>query len=93
MTGRSDLSKRCLIYYKWLTSGVLLVAGFFLIMEHFVRFGGFDIEVLGHEWYGLAMIIVGILLSLKWKQLPSLMKAIRERNWKAILDEGERKDE
>ena len=93
MTGRSDLSKGCLKYYKWLASGVLLVVGFFLIMEHFVRYGGFDIEVLGHEWYGLGLIILAMLLSLKWKQLPALIKAIRERNWRAILDEGERGNE
>jgi len=92
MTGRSDLSKECLKYYKWLVSGVLLVAGFFLIMEHFVRFGGFDIELAGHEWYGLGLIILAMLLSLKWKQLPALVKAIKERNWKAILDEGERRE-
>ncbi|MCW3140613.1 MAG: hypothetical protein N2V72_00310 [Methanophagales archaeon] len=93
MTGRSDLSKGCLKYYRWLTSGVLLVSGFFLIVEHFVRFGGFDIELAGHEWYGLGLIILAMLLSLKWKQLPALLRAIRERDLRAILDEGERGDE
>jgi len=93
MTGRSDLSKECLKYYRWLTSGVLLVSGFFLVVEHFVRYGGFDIEILGHEWYGLGLIILAMLLSLKWKQLPALLRAIRERDLRAILDEGERGDE
>ncbi len=91
MTGKSDFSPFCLSYYRWLISGVLLVGGFFLIFEHFARFGGFDIELAGHEWYGLAMVISAFLLSIKWHQLAALKKAIRERNWKAILDEGERK--
>jgi len=93
MTGKSNFSPSCLSYYRWLISGVLLVGGFFLIFEHFARFGGFDVEVLGHEWYGLVLIILGMLLSLKWKQLPAVIKAIRQRNWHAVLDEGERKDE
>jgi len=34
---------------------------------------------------------VGFLIAIKWNQLSGLMKAIRERNWKSVLDEGERK--
>ncbi|MHC1583139.1 MAG: hypothetical protein ACXQTM_00645 [Methanosarcinales archaeon] len=91
MTGKSDFSRSCLRYYRWLTSGVLIMSGSFLIMEHLARFGGFDIEVVGHEWYGLALIVLGILLSLKWRQLPALKEAIKRRDWKAVLDEGERR--
>ena len=90
MTGKSDLSKGCVKYYKWLVSGVLMVAGNFLIFEHFIRYGGFDIELLGHEWYGLGLVLIGMLLSLKWGQLKGLYRAIRERNIRKILDEGER---
>jgi len=90
MTGRSDFSRPCLRYYRWLVSGVLIVSGSFLIMEHLTRFGGFDAEVIGHEWYGLGLIVLGILLSLKWRQLPALIEAIKRRDWKAALDEGER---
>lgn len=91
MTGKSDFSRSCLRYYRWLVSGVLLSSGFFLMMEHYIRFGGFDIEVIGHEWYGLGLIVLGILLSLKWRQLPTLMEAIKRRDWKTVLDEGERR--
>jgi len=90
MTGRSDFAKPCFQYYRWLVSGALLAVGNFLLWEHFIRFQGFDIELLGHEYYGLALILLGFLLALKWNQLTSLRKAIRERNWKAILDEGDR---
>ena len=93
MTGKGDFSPSCLSYYRSLISGVLLVSGVFLIFEHLVRFGGFDIELIGHEWYGLVLIILGMLLSLKWKQLPSVVKAIKRHDSHAVLDEGERKDE
>jgi len=90
MTGKSDLSPGCRKYYKWLVSGTLLTAGNFLIFEHFIRYGGFDIELLGHEWYGLGLVLIGMLLSVKWGQLKGLYRAIRERNIRKILDEGER---
>ena len=90
MTGKSDLSKECVRYYKWLISGGLIATGNFLIFEHLCRFGGFDIELMGHEWYGLIMITAGMLLSLKWRQLKGVIKAIKERDIRKILDEGER---
>ena len=90
MTGKSDLSPNCLRHYKWLISGSLITVGNFLLYEHLFRYGGFDLELLGHEWYGLAMIALGTALSIKWKQYKSLLKAIKNRNIRAILDEGER---
>ena len=90
MTGKSDTSPACMTYYKKLISGLLIVGGGFLLLEHLFHFGGFDIELLGHEYYGIALIIAGFLLSMKWKQLPGLMNAIRDRNLHKILDEGER---
>ena len=90
MTGKSDTSPICMKYYKKLGSGLLIVGGGFLLLEHLFSFGGFDLELLGHEWYGFAMIGAGIALSLKWSQLKGLKKAIRERNWRKIVDEGER---
>ena len=90
MTGKSDLSPRCVKYYKWLVSGTLLTVGNFLIFEHFIRYGGFDIELLGHEWYGLGLVLIAMLLSIKWGQLKGLIKAIKEKNIRKILDEGER---
>ena len=88
MTGYSHNWK----YNKKLLSGALLVGGSFLLLEHLFTHGGFDIELLiGHEVYGLLLIGAGFLISLKWEQLPSFIKAIKNRDWKAILDEGERK--
>ena len=91
MTGKSDISPICMKYYKKLTAGLLIVGGSFLMLEHLFRFGGFDIELLGHEYYGLILIGSGFLLALKWKQLDGLKRTIKERNIHAILDEGERK--
>lgn len=90
MTGISNTSPVCMNYYKKIVSGLLIVGGGFLILEHLFNFGGFDIELLGHEWYGLALILSGLLLSMKWKQLPGLLIAIKTRNFRKILDEGER---
>jgi len=91
MTGRSDLSSECLRYYKKLLSGLLIIGGCFLLIEHLFTFGGFDIELLGHEYYGISMVILGFLLMLKWRQLKDIVKAIKRRDVKGILDEGERK--
>lgn len=98
MTGKSLLWKvngeeraGMLRYYKKLVSGLLIIGGGFLILEHLFSFSGFDLELLGHEWYGLIMIIIALLLSMKWKQLPALLKAIKEKDIWKILDEGERR--
>ena len=90
MTGRSDLSKECLRYYKKLISGLLIIGGCFLLLEHLFTFEGFDIELLGHEYYGIGMVILGFLLMVKWKQLKDTIKAIKRRDVKEIIDEGER---
>ena len=91
MSGKSDLSPMCMKYYKKLTAGLFIVGGGFLMLEHLFRFGGFDVELLGHEYYGLILIGSGFLLALKWGQLEGLKKAIKDRDIRAILDEGERK--
>jgi len=90
MSGKSDFSKRCLKYYRVLITGAFFTAGNFLLYEHLFRYGGFDIELLGHEWYGLMLILIGTGLSIKWGQLKGVVKAIKNRNIKAILDQGER---
>ena len=86
MTGYSWDKK----YWKKMISGVLILSGGFLILEHLFNFGGFDIEILGHEYLGIFLIGIAFLLSMKWKQLPAVIQAIKDRNWKKILDEGER---
>ena len=90
MTGKSDFSPMCMDYYKKLGGGLLIVGGVFLVLEHLFVFGGFDFEVLGHEWYGLAMIVAGIAMNMKWGQIPKLILAIKSRNLRKIFDEGER---
>ncbi len=90
MTGKSDLSPECLRYYKKLISGLLIIGGCFLLLEHLFSFGGFDIELLGHEYYGIGMVISGFLLMLKWGQVKDIIKAIKRKDIKGILDEGER---
>lgn len=86
MTGYSWSEK----YWKKMISGCLIVSGGFLILEHLFNFGGFDIEILGHEYTGLMLIGIAFLLSMKWKQLPAFIAAIKDRNLKKIFDEGER---
>ena len=78
------------VYVRKLISGMLIVSGSMLIIEHLFNFSGFDIELLGHEYLGLGLILVAFLISMKWKQLPSLLLAIKKRDWRKIFDEGER---
>lgn len=69
---------------------MLVVSGGFLILEHLFNFGGFDIEILGHEYLGAFMIFLAFAIGMKWKQLPEWLKALKNRDIKKILDEGER---
>ena len=93
MTGKSDMSKVCMKYYKKLVGGLLILGGGFLLLEHLFNFGGFDIEILGHEFYGIAMIVIGYLLCMKWGQMGAVIGAMRRRELHNILDEGERKED
>ena len=71
-------------YVKTTVSGLCLVAGAYLLLEHLYMFGGFDIEILGHEWYGLGLIIFAILIKIKWRQIKDI-HSLRD-----LFDEGER---
>ena len=77
-------------YIKKVISGLLIVGGAFLLLEHLFQFSGMDIELIGHEYVGIGMILAGFLLSIKWKQLPTVLEAIKKNEWKKVLDEGER---
>ena len=77
-------------YIKKMISCLLVLSGSFLLLEHIYNYGGVDLEIIGHEFWGICLIGAGILLCVKWKQLPALMRAITARDLKAILDEGER---
>ena len=60
-------------YYKRLITLVLIVGGSALMIEHLFQYGGFDVmDAAGHEYYGLLMIIMGFLLSMKWHQWKTL---------------------
>lgn len=86
MTGYSWNRK----YNKKMVSCLLFIGGAFLLVEHVYNFDGMDFEIIGHEILGIGMIITGFILSLKWKQIPALLKAIKEHRWHAVIDEGER---
>ena len=77
-------------YAKKLVGAMLILGGAFLLMEHLFTFGGFDIELLGHEYLGILMIIIAFLMNMKWKQLPAVILAFRSRHWLKLVDEGER---
>lgn len=77
-------------YIKKMVGGLFIVGGSFLLMEHLFNFGGFDIEFIGHEVIGLILIGLAFVINIKWKQLPAFIKALKNRNLKEILDEGER---
>lgn len=85
MTGKSIPTKenwnKLKPYYTKLLSGALIVCGSFLMLEHLFMFEGFDLlDWIGHEYYGLGMIIIGFLLSMKWSQWREL-KLWNWRNW------------
>ena len=63
------------------TSALLIMGGAGLIMEHLFTYDGFDLlDFAGHEYYGLAMILIGFLLSMKWKQWD-MLGLKKFRNW------------
>ena len=65
--------KRFTEYCKKPVSAMLIGGGSCLMLEHLFEYGGFDVcDWVGHEYYGLAMIIIGFLLSMKWHQWKSL---------------------
>ena len=77
MTGESISTKenwkRLSKYYKKIISGGCIILGTFLMMEHLFMFSGFDLfDWIGHEYYGLALIITGFLLSIKYDQWHTL---------------------
>lgn len=51
-------------YLRTLASGFLIVGGAFLLLEHALMWGGFDVDdPVGHETYGMIMILAAYLIS------------------------------
>lgn len=68
-------------YHKKLASGLLIVGGTFLMLEHLFMYGRFDLlDFVGHEYYGLGMIIIGFLISVDISQWKT-MDLKKFRNW------------
>ena len=85
MTGESIPTpqnwKKLAPYYRKLLSGLLIVGGSFLMLEHLFQYGGFDLlDFVGHEYYGFGMIVIALLISMKWSQWKEL-KLSNIRNW------------
>ena len=54
-------------YIKNLAGVFMVGGGSFLIMEHIWSWGSFDFfDIIGHDWLGLLMIIIGIILNLNF---------------------------
>ena len=52
-------------YIKRLTGTTLIAAGSFLLMEHVYHWGFELLDLIGHEWFGLVLILVGVVINLK----------------------------
>lgn len=79
-TSTEDI-KRLAPYYMRLLGMVLTAGGAILILEHNIKYDGLDLlDIAGHETYGLIMIGIGFLLSIKWEQWRTL-DLKHPRNW------------
>ena len=48
--------------WKKLGSMSLVGVGSFLILEHIYTYGGIElVDILGHEWFGILLIITGLI--------------------------------
>lgn len=77
MTGESIPTKenwnRLKPYYKKLTATCMILVGSFLIIEHIWTFGQIDLmDWIGHEFYGIGLIIIAFLLMTNWGQWKEL---------------------
>jgi uncharacterized membrane protein YdcZ (DUF606 family) len=56
------------LYVRRLFATALVVLGAFLLAEHVYRFGFEFYDVIGHEYLGLALILAGCLLAMRWRR-------------------------
>ncbi len=44
-----------------------ILSGTFLLVEHIYTYGGIDLwDLLGHEIFGILLIVIGVLFSNRW---------------------------
>ncbi len=55
-------------YVRRLFGAALVVLGSFLLTEHIYRFGFEFYDIIGHEYLGLALILAGVFLTMRWKR-------------------------
>ena len=56
--------------WKKLGSMSLIILGSFLLLEHIYTYGGIDLlDILGHEWFGIILIVLGVLFANRWGRL------------------------
>lgn len=68
-------------YYKKLIASCMILVGSFLILEHIFTYGRTDLlDFIGHEYYGLGMIIAAFILMIDWSQWHRL-RLWNWRNW------------
>lgn len=68
-------------YYLSLLSGAMIAGGAVLMIEHVITYDGFDLfDIAGHETYGLALIVGGYIVAMKWGQWREL-KLWKLKNW------------
>ncbi len=66
MAAYNDRSKKK--YSKILFSALSILAGAFLLIEHLFAWGDFAfLDFVGHEWLGLALIIIPFIMNLNFK--------------------------
>lgn len=56
------------LYVRRLFGTASVVLGAFLLAEHIYRFGFEVYDVIGHEYLGLLFILIGIVLTIRWKK-------------------------
>jgi hypothetical protein len=54
-------------YVRRLFGAALVVLGAFLLAEHVYRFGFEFYDIIGHEYLGLALILGGVLMTMRWR--------------------------
>ncbi len=65
---------------------VFLLVGASLFIEHYITYGRFDREIIGHEFYGLVLMIIS-LVGVWWFNLEGEWQ-LDSKEKEKILDEN-----